>query len=164
MSLDTLIEFINESLVHVSNVRQKTGWTCGPASVRAVVGALKGLSVTEDEAIELSDADSKNGASPSDIVRALKKLNLNATAQKQLTGDEIAQHIDEDHLIILDVDMWGGEHWVVVHGHDEGMFKIMDPSTDKPIIMSPSALDGIRWNDSRQTTRGGIIVSAREKQ
>lgn len=150
-----LIELVG---LEIPDVRQETEWTCGPASVKSIADALKGLKLPEKKLADLADADSKTGSSHADLLGALEKIGLRASKHDVLTSDSLRSHLRDGCPIILDVDMWGGGHWVVVHACKGDSFKVMDPSADGDVTMSSTALDGIRWSTSNDSVRGGIVV------
>lgn len=148
-----------ESSLDVPDTRQETEWTCGPASLRAVMKALKGIDIPEDELVDLSDADSEEGSSTGDMMKALERLNVKGKRYDTIDSEMIKKSLSQGNPVILDVDAWGGEHWVVAKGSSGDTFILMDPSAGE-LRLSSKALDSIRWSSSNGRVRGGIIIGS----
>lgn len=164
MTKKVLKSFIKSIILEDANVpfaKQQTSWTCGPASLRAVMAAIGDVNIPEDVAADISDADSRNGSSTGDLKNAFKKLHVPVIERDVITNDELIKCMRNGYPVILDVDMWQGEHWVVVSGYDGELFTLMDPSApnkDSDVTVSPTALDGMRWSSSNDSVRGGLII------
>lgn len=159
--MSVIRQFIREAAKaqRIEPTRQQTSWTCEPASLKSVVKLLKGMNVPEKKLADLSNATSANGTSPEQLVRACEELKLQAREEKQLTNDQLRQFMQDGSPVILDVDMWDGEHWVVVHACDDASFTLMDPAVGESLTVDDKALDGMRWDSEKKLTRGGIVIS-----
>lgn len=164
--MSVIRQFIREALhpQRIEPTRQQTSWTCGPASLKSVVELLKGVEIPEKKLADITNANAKSGTSPEDIVRGCEELKLDAREEKQLTNDQLRKCMQDGSPVILDVDMWDGEHWVVVHACDDKSFTLMDPAVGESLTVDDKALDGMRWDSEKKLTRGGIVISQGPEQ
>ena len=143
-------------------VRQQTPYSCGAACVKFIVEKLCDEEITEPTARD-QGRTSKFGTAPEGIRDALQTHGLKARVRKRLTHDQILKSLKKNEMIVLDVTMWDGAHWVVAHDIDaDGNVLIMDPSLGKSRPIDAELLDSIRWrqqkNSAGSNLRGGIIT------
>lgn len=142
--------------------RQQKPYSCGAACVR-FISDLIGDHVSEPEAMDLGRTSSKNGTEPEGVRDALADLGIRSRIAKRLTNDQITDTISGGDVLVLDVTMWDGAHWVVAHGLDpSGNIMVMDPGLGKSRPIDPELLDALRWRHDRNRAgshlRGGLVV------
>ena len=144
--------------------RQQTKFTCGPAVLRALFELHNFDEADEEELRTVAGTTEEEGTSPEGLVRALEAYGFEAEVAETLTAEQIAEVIGGGGYVILDVDMWDGEHWVLVEDADEHGIEIMDPSAAEATSVAPIVLDSMRWDSETQAVRGGVVVYGRHSR
>ena len=107
---------------HVTLHKQETDYSCGPASLKMVLGYF-GVEKTEAELIELTGAKAGLGCEPPTIVEAAEKLGFGADYVEYSSLEEIKERMEKDEMVIVD---WFspevcGHYSVVVELTDENI-------------------------------------------
>ena len=108
---------------------QETRWSCGPASLRAV---LAGYDVHADEPTlsKLANCKPGHGTDEYDLVRAARKLGFQAWSNLWRSPESLRVCTRRGVPVICCVISWnipGAFHWIVVMSVEDGEVLIMDP-------------------------------------
>jgi len=125
------------SYIDLSKISQKTDYSCGPASLLAVVQYFRpGTDLGEDELIEIANTCSKHGTSPHNLVKAGNKLGLKMKSQR-MTIDDVKKCLDNGRLVILNFQAWypnnnyskyDSGHYAIAIGYDNKGIVFEDPA------------------------------------
>lgn len=131
-------------------VRQATNFTCGAASVQAVL-YYYGIEVREDKLIKIFDAKPTHmvhsGIDPDIIKQKLEQLWGLKVTMKQMTIDEVKDFIDTGIPVILALQAWRGEDNAsdttdYTHDYKDGHYVVAIGYTDRSMIFDdPSILN-----------------------
>lgn len=108
-------------MIPVQNADQKEDYDCGPAALRAIV-KLFGKNKTQDDMINMTDAGERKGSHPEDLVRAARKLDMKAVAQKNMDLETLLSHIRNGRPVICAIQAWAEkgqayQYDQLKHGH-----------------------------------------------
>jgi ABC-type bacteriocin/lantibiotic exporter with double-glycine peptidase domain len=143
--------------VLVPSVVQETDYTCGPASLRAVLKHY-GIRKTEKVLAREMGADPINGTTPDDIVRVAGQYGLKATKIVRLGKYRLREYLAKGFPVIIAIQAWAERakpnykntddngHYVVATGYDRYGIKIIDPVMPEPTRISYRRL-AQRWHD-----------------
>ncbi len=118
-------------LAQVATHQQETEWTCSAACLKAAVAHF-GYDLPEAELAAAIGARENRGAETTDIVNAAKKLGFEAWEQPFNTLEVAKEVLSQGIPIIADIQSFnhpGKGHYVLISGHNDKGFKIMDPNT-----------------------------------
>ena len=122
----------------VPAVRQKTPWTCGPASLLAVCKAY-GINTTEEAIRDLAGTTEEGGTNPEQMAAAARALGLIAEPMEPMNFNHLVTCMDRGYPVIACIQAWGtpkemerdqAGHWVVFTGLDGDKISLMDPAVD----------------------------------
>jgi predicted double-glycine peptidase len=142
----------------VPDVRQSTGYSCGPAALQAVL-AYWGIAEREDSLIARLHSTPQLGTHPDDIVRGARELGLRADLRENLALDDLEAALKKGVTVIVDLQAWRGHedkpwteiwddgHYMVLIGMDAHNLYFEDPSLlgVRGYIPRQEFLD--RWHD-----------------
>ena len=169
----------NETFLKIPIIRQRTNYSCGAASLLAVLrffNAYKGNEVGLYGKLRISKED---GTSPDSIVRVAKQYGLQAKVKENLSIYDLHKLLDKKIAVILDIQAWKTRqnksyardyrdgHYVVLIGIQKGMVYLMDPSLDRRYGYLPIGQLMDRWHDQESTKkymRTGILISNDRKK
>lgn len=114
---DTLVEEIISSIPYY---KQKTDYTCGPASARMALSSL-GIDMSEEELTNILKPSSKIGTKK-DSWNNLKDI-VNVKIVEDSTVEELEKLRNEGYVIILNVE----HHYIVYDGKEGDEIKVLDP-------------------------------------
>lgn len=156
----------------VPHRRQRTVYTCGPASLRMVL-AYYGKADTEADISEAVSCTADAGTSPGNMARYLRKRGFVARSRSRRNLADIRADLRRGHPVIVAYQAWGGPgvdlsktlshgHYAVVVGATLERITLADPSAKKPRIhLDPSDFVN-RWCDvdskQRHYPRWGLTV------
>jgi len=144
----------------VPNVYQSTDYSCGAASLQAVL-SYWGTNIREGVLMERLGTSEDNGTDPNDIVRVAKELGLDATMALNLTVEDLASSIRDGVPVIIVAQAWTEEagdrfswaddwldgHYMVVIGVDDSFVYLEDPALlGSRGMMAVDELND-RWHD-----------------
>ncbi len=170
------LDFVRRAAKHAEDipvpaVEQQTGWTCGPASLKAVA-RLYGRDVGGEPAyIALCHATPEDGTPPERLVRAARALGLVCEPREGMSLAELEREIILGHPVVICFQAWGSPewyavdesgHWAVVKGRDATTIHLEDPADDSGEPVKVSKQDLLRrWHDKsgdgRRFVRFGIV-------
>jgi len=145
-------------LSDVPDVRQSTGYSCGPAALQAVL-AYWGIAEREDHLIACLHSTTEQGTHPEDIARGAREFGLQAELREGLSLDDLEAALKKGITAIVDLQAWRGQeyrpwteiwddgHYMVLLGMDRDNLYFEDPSLlgSRGFIPRGEFLD--RWHD-----------------
>lgn len=153
---------LNMALFSMPDTRQSTEYSCGAASLQAVLGYW-GRDIGEEDIREMLNTNEESGTYPDDIIRVARALGLEADYKENMTLDDLEGYVAKGIPVIVDCqawrsvsqynesweDTWHNGHWVVVIGIDERNVTLEDPYIlgDRG-IMSREEFEA-RWHNVR---------------
>jgi predicted double-glycine peptidase len=147
-------------LTSVPDVLQSTDYSCGAASLQAVL-SYYGTDVREQVLMDRMSTSPHNGTDPDDIVRVARELGFDATVDIELTVDDLTASIREGVPVIIAAQAWADEkepgfswaddwedgHYMVVIGVDRGLVYLEDPAQTGTLETLPIAEFNDRWHN-----------------
>jgi len=153
---------MNLALFNMPDTRQSTEYSCGAASLQAVLGYW-GRDIGEEDIREMLNTNEESGTYPDDILRVARALGLEADYKENMTLADLEGYVAQGIPVIVDcqawrsvsqyneswADTWYNGHWVVVIGIDENNVTLEDPYIlgDRG-IMSREEFEA-RWHNVR---------------
>jgi predicted double-glycine peptidase len=107
--------------------RQTTNYTCGPACLHSVLKFRGRESPGEMRLARRLGTNSRAGTSPQQLVIGAKSFGLEANVYNDLKFADLKKHFDSRASIIIDLQMYGEGHWVVLVGMNKKNVFLMDP-------------------------------------
>jgi predicted double-glycine peptidase len=156
----------------VPDVRQSTGYTCGPAALQAVL-AYYGIAVREDELSAAMGASSENGTTPEAIVSAARAHGLDAELRENLSVDDLRAELDANRPVIVEMQAWtDSPHVDWASDWDDGHYAVLVAfEGDELVFEDPSVLGSraqlprrefeTRWHDidfGRRHVHAAIVL------
>jgi predicted double-glycine peptidase len=148
-------------MLNVPLVRQATGYTCGAASLVAVL-AYFGKDSREDRLAKELRAEPPNGVTPERLVDVAKEYGVHAEMRQQLTEEGLLELVRQGHPVLIVVqawserprssysDDWEDGHYIVTIGEEGGQIVFMDPSlAGRHTTMTMEELHE-RWHDKNK--------------
>jgi predicted double-glycine peptidase len=131
---------LNTTLSNMPDTRQSTEYSCGAASLQAVLGYW-GKDIGEEDLMELLNTDSNSGTYPDDIIRVAHQMGLEAEYGENFTLADIEDLVLEGKPVMVDcqawrsvseyneswADEWDNGHWMVIIGLDKENVYFEDP-------------------------------------
>jgi uncharacterized protein len=131
---------LNLALFSMPDTRQSTEYSCGAASLQAVLGYW-GRDIGEEDIREMLNTNEESGTYPDDIIRVAQALGLEADYKENMTLADLEGYVAQGIPVIVDcqawrsvsqyneswADTWHNGHWVVVIGIDENNVTLEDP-------------------------------------
>jgi hypothetical protein len=145
-------------LLNVPDTRQSTDYSCGVASLQAVL-MYWGIEYREGVLMELLHTTSKGGTEAENIVKVAQDMGLYAEMKENLTVKDLEDSIKEEVPVIIDIQAWKNDgeqnwdavwedgHYVVAIGFDEKNIYIEDPSLLGSLGFIPKKELLTRWHD-----------------
>ncbi|MEW5754711.1 MAG: C39 family peptidase [Pseudomonadota bacterium] len=126
-------------ILEVTSYQQTTDYTCGPSSVRSLLGYW-GKNETEEHLAQQVQASEEWGTAPEPIVEYLKQQGFDVTWGTDGTLALLRKNIAEKVPVLVEWIDWGG-HWVLVIGYDDRGTPAEDD--DELVFADPyDAIDG----------------------
>jgi predicted double-glycine peptidase len=161
---------LNLALFSMPDTRQSTEYSCGAASLQAVLGYW-GRDIGEEDIREMLNTNEESGTYPDDIIRVAQALGLEADYKENMTLADLEGYVAQGIPVMVDcqawrsvsqyneswADTWHNGHWVVVIGIDESNVTLEDPYIlgDRG-IMSREEFEA-RWHNVRGLDETDII-------
>lgn len=147
-------------LLDLPDTRQSTNYSCGAASLQAVL-MYWGIEYREGQLMEMLNTDPDNGTNPEDIVRVAEELGLTAELKENLTLEDLEESLENGIPVIVagqawrdgeDLEkpwseVWESGHYMVVIGMDEENVYFEDPSLLGSRGFMPLEEFSDRWHD-----------------
>lgn len=153
---------VNLALFIMPDTRQSTEYSCGAASLQAVLGYW-GRDIGEEDIREMLNTNEESGTYPDDIIRVANALGLEASYKENMTISDLEGYVNQGIPVIVDcqawrsvsqyneswADTWHNGHWLVVIGIDENNVTLEDPYIlgDRGIMSRDEFSE--RWHNSR---------------
>ncbi len=143
----------------VPDVRQSTPYSCGAASLQAVL-SYWGKDLREDELLTMLNTTGERGTSPYTIVNVSRSLGFSAELRTDVTLLDLESAVHAGIPVIVGIqawrdntsppfwlDDWGDGHYLVVIGMDEKNVYLEDPAMlgTRGVISRDEFL--MRWHD-----------------
>lgn len=108
--------------------RQRTDWTCGPASLRMVLAAF-GERVLEERLAREARTSRRTGTRNAELVRVLRRRGLDALLTCRLTRASLTALVREGATLVVHYRVPGDDiaHFAVVTGADARGITLHDP-------------------------------------
>jgi predicted double-glycine peptidase len=161
----------------IPDVMQRRDYTCGPASLRAVLGFHGRKDVDEEELARRAGTNGATGTDPFALARAAEASGLVARVCLGMRVADLRRHVEEGTAVIVNYQApptsvppagswathWGDGHFGVVAGVDEETIAIADPwilgGPDRiPIREFVDRWHGGEDRDGHRFVRGGIVL------
>ncbi|OPY48846.1 MAG: Peptidase C39 family protein [Methanosaeta sp. PtaU1.Bin112] len=140
INASTSLGVSNLALFSMPDTRQSTEYSCGAASLQAVLGYW-GRDIGEEDIREMLNTNEESGTYPDDIIRVAKALGLEADYNENMTLADLTGYVAQGIPVIVDcqawrsvsqcneswADTWHNGHWMVVIGIDERNVTLEDP-------------------------------------
>lgn len=153
---------MNLALFNMPDTRQSTEYSCGAASLQAVLGYW-GRDIGEEDIREMLNTNEESGTYPDDLIRVARALGLEADYKENMTLADLEGYVAQGIPVIVDCqawrsvsqyneswgDTWHNGHWVVVIGIDENNVTLEDPYIlgDRGIMSREEFM--ARWHNVR---------------
>ena len=118
-----------KALLDFPLVAQRTGWTCGPAVVTAVLKYFHTY-MSEPDAARILQTTKKHGTEPHNIKLLLSQLSIPVRMRRRTPMFTIKAAIDRGCPVIVLWNDWRG-HYAVAIGHGKGHILLADPANRK---------------------------------
>jgi len=164
------------NLLPVPDTRQSVDYSCGAASLQAVL-MYYGDEYMESSLMEMLGTTT-NGTNPKDIVRVAEDLGYTAELKENLTIEDLENSVKKGIPVIVDgqawrdgddlnlpwSNVWESGHYMVVIGTDKKNVYLEDPSMlgSRGIIPREEFLE--RWHDydDKKYYNMGIFIAGKE--
>ena len=141
--------------------RQATFYTCGVASLDAILYYWQVYDSTEEVLAQQCGATEENGTHPENIVKVAQSYNLTSYLKENSELKDLIEAVNGGWTVILDVQAWTDSenypvdwkndwedgHYVVLLALDDENVYIMDPSTGARYAYLPVREFLDRWHD-----------------
>lgn len=126
-------------MLAVPHHRQRTAFSCGPASLRIALEYF-GVEVPEAEISEAVGCSSEHGSSPGALARYARKRGLIARSRRNLSLADLRADIRAYRVPIVAMQAWGGPGVDLSSSSDHGHYcLVVGVSTDRVTLCDPSA-------------------------
>jgi predicted double-glycine peptidase len=163
-------------LLEMPDVLQETDYTCGPATMRAVLAFLQRRQVSEKQLARLMKTNSDVGTDPYDLCNAARQLGLWAETREQMGIDDLDDCVREGVAVIVLFQAWkdpqrpeayqedwADGHYSAVIGVDRDNVYLEDPWVLGRIETIPRDEFMQRWhgtrNDDAAVYQLGVLVA-----
>ena len=159
--ISALLAQLRESLA-IPTVGQSDGM-CGPASLKAAL-QFYGVEVPEPVLKRLSDATTKDGASPQGLAQAAIELGFKAEVREHVTFEELRAWVAEGVAVIVDWFDQNMGHYSVVKDVTDKDIVLMDPSDGgftrrmKLADFKKVWFDFVDWDMANTTRRLAVVI------
>ena len=133
-----------EVMVPVQGADQKDDYDCGPGALRGIA-KLFGHDKSQNDMIRMTDAGKRKGTHPEDLVKAARKMGMNAVMKENMTLELLLKQLKLGRPVICAVQAWGDKK--DYHKLEDGHYLVaIGFSTSKKEIWfeDPSIHDGKR--------------------
>jgi len=158
----------------VPDVEQIEDYTCGPASLLAVLSTY-GIDVTEQELEKAADTDPEVGANITALARVARSFGFKARYESNWTLRKLERELLRGHPVIIlgqawregaDVkrpwrEVWDAGHYMVVIGIDENHVYLEDPwiKGSRGSMTHQEFVDRWRgWSDQNEKRWAQVVV------
>lgn len=142
-------------------IRQATYYSCGAASLLAILYYWKAYDDTESSLYESLHTTEENGTDPGNIVKVARQHGLDAYTKDHLRLSELRDALNRGATVILDLQawrdskekrlpwkkIWESGHYVVLVAMDDHFIYTMDPSAGVGYAYLPLHEFLVRWHD-----------------
>jgi predicted double-glycine peptidase len=146
--------------------RQATGYSCGAASLQAILRYWQVYTGQESQLYERLGTTPKDGTHPDKLVEVAKAFGLTVRAQERTTLDDLRKALAQGTTVILNLqawreatttakpwkETWEEGHYVVLVGLDAHYLYAMDPSVSGAYAYLPLQEFQDRWHDFEDRT------------
>lgn len=140
--------------VPLPDVRQGTGYTCGPSALEAASKGMGGAKETEQQIAQEAGTTEEGGTTPEQLVAEAGRLGLRATIEEPMELNHLKEHLDHDRPVIVAIQAWPWKpgaltegHYVVAIGYDTDNLYFEDPSIEGAVGYIPYDEFAARWVD-----------------
>lgn len=140
--------------------RQATYYTCGVASLDAILHYWQVYDDIEASLAEECGTTEEDGTPPQNLVKVAQSYNLTAYLKENTSLKDLEKAVEEGWTVILDVQAWSEQelpvdwkndwedgHYVVLLALDDQYVFLMDPSTGATYAYVPRLEFMDRWHD-----------------
>lgn len=155
-----LLAKLPPTALRVPIVRQGTNYSCGAASLLAVMAYWRVYDGNEKDLYGLLETTPENGTEPDKIENGAQVFGLQAELRENMALQDLSAALARGWPVILDVqawsdsnnalpwrDRWDDGHYVVLVGMDARFAYLMDPSTAPGYAFVPIDELMDRWHD-----------------
>lgn len=142
----------------IKQLKQKTNYTCGPASLRYVFHK-HGVELTEEKISKEAGATAKHGIDPNELVRYAHEKGFKAESLSHPDGKKFLSMLNflSNSGISVIVDYLAGNtlddgHYVVFLGFSKGKVKIWNPSGGNEEMLSKDYFLS-HWKDTNKANK-----------
>lgn len=130
----------------VPAVEQATDYSCGPATLTAVLRYWKRPVACEQELYQPLHTSPKDGTEPFMLEKVARERGLNAEYRVGATVDELRAALAAGTTVILDLQAWRDTRRPWADDWDDGHYVVLVAiAGDRVYAMDPSADDGFSW-------------------
>lgn len=140
-------------LLPVRKHLQQHPWSCGPATLRVVLGSL-GIDLEERKLATMAGCTPERGTQPAGLVRALTRLGVHHEVVEPGSLGHIEDRLHAFEYIIVDYQAWGRRgrdyqqlrsgHYSVVFGCNTSHLFLADPAKKPVRSGDPWGARGVR--------------------
>lgn len=156
---------------------QTTNYSCGAAALQSVL-AFYGIDFSEEKLMKELGTDPQQGTEPEPMAEFAIKQKLTATIKQNLTVQDLANHVNGGHPVIVAAqayrtsekpwsELWDDGHYMVVVGVDDKNLYFVDPSSNGQRGMISIAEFNERWHDTSRKNEKlihlGILFAGQPK-
>ncbi|MCA9477665.1 MAG: C39 family peptidase [Nanoarchaeota archaeon] len=160
-------------LLDFPELRQTFEWDCGAKALQATL-TYYGIEVREELVIKYAKTNSKEGTSISDMLKVLKKYELDFE-ERSMSVENLKTYLDKKIPIIILLQAWNGKsteysndfhdgHWVVAIGYDKDRIIFEDPYSFQRTFLKKEELEK-RWHgkeEEKKILNYGIAVMGKK--
>jgi uncharacterized protein len=146
--------------VHVPEVSQSTGFSCGAVALQAVFKHY-GVKKSEEEMIKLLGSNSEDGTTTESLVKVARRFGFHTRAKHNMDISDLKKWLNDKKPVIVVMQAKGTEkeyknykkldkgHYVVAIGYDKDWLYFEDPSSDMKGKRGKIAINDFsrRWKD-----------------
>ncbi len=157
------------------DVLQVEDYTCGPASLRAVLAAFRMPTVAELRIAQLAKTTPEAGTKIHDLADAATAIGLEADVRSHMTVDDLKVALSSGALVVVDYqawredtskpwrDHWGDGHYAVVVGVTDSDVILEDPWMLGAVDRMPRDEFVDRWHGDenkpgKRLMQGGLVL------
>lgn len=165
-----MIRALRGNRIPIPDIRQKSGYTCGPAALSAIF-SYWGEFVDEGElALELG-SDPIGGTPPDRLKKAAASRGYRTVWHEDMSNHELKAYLEDGRPVIITVQAWASTpaelagdsgHYVIAIDYDDVNVYFEDPALDDSRGYIPWAELEQRWHDKdmlgRPYNRLGLAI------
>lgn len=146
-------------VLEVPDIRQFNNYTCGSASLLAVLSYWDLYDGLEDRLAKELGTDPDDGTDPEEIVRVARMLGLGCEMKTDCSMDDLRESLDRECPVIVNFQAWSDYddsdwssrwddgHYAVLIGMDDENLYMRDPSLYNRIGSIEKSEFEDRWHD-----------------